>query len=118
MGSRAKLNMTSFLLVALFSTDSIFITYDLYLDLRFVLILNYKHVRTAGLSVKSARNIFFFVSIKLHLDSYSNFLHGNQCFFVNVLLRTKKRLIEGNAKCSNLKKLTYKKELCGKCLSV
>ena len=51
MGSRAKLNMPSFLLVAPFSTDSIFITYDLYLDLRFVLILNYKHVRTAGLSV-------------------------------------------------------------------
>jgi hypothetical protein len=51
MGSRAKLNMPSFLLVAPFSTDSIFITYDLYLDLRFVLILNYKHVRTAGFSV-------------------------------------------------------------------
>ncbi len=51
MGSRAKLNTSSFLLVAPFSTDSIFITCDLNLDMRFVLILNYKHVRTAGLTV-------------------------------------------------------------------
>jgi hypothetical protein len=51
MGSRAKLNSSSFLLGAPFSTDSIFITYDLNLDMRFVLILNYKHVKTAGLTV-------------------------------------------------------------------
>jgi hypothetical protein len=38
-----------FLFVAPFSTDSVFITCDLNLDMRFVLILNYKHVRTAGL---------------------------------------------------------------------
>jgi hypothetical protein len=38
-------------LVAPFSTDSIFITGDLNLDMRFVLNLNYKHVRTAGLTV-------------------------------------------------------------------
>ncbi len=51
MGSRAKLNTSSFLFVAPFSTDSIFITGDLNLDMRFVLIQNYKHVRTAGLTV-------------------------------------------------------------------
>jgi hypothetical protein len=43
--------MPSFLLVAPFSIDSSFITCDLNLDLRFVLILNYKHGRTAGLRV-------------------------------------------------------------------
>jgi hypothetical protein len=46
-----KLNMPFFILVAPFSTDFIFITCDLNLDMRFVLILNYKHVRTAGLRV-------------------------------------------------------------------
>ncbi len=51
MGSRAKLNSSSFLLGAPYSTDSVFVTCDLNLDLRFVLILNYKHVRTAGLTV-------------------------------------------------------------------
>ncbi len=40
-----------FLFVAPFSTDSVFITCDRNLDMRFVLILNYKHVRTAGLRV-------------------------------------------------------------------
>jgi hypothetical protein len=53
MGSRAKLNSSSFLLGAPFSTDSVFITWDLNLDMRFVPILNYKHVRTAGLTVQS-----------------------------------------------------------------
>ncbi len=43
--------MPSFLFVAPFSIDSTFITCDLNLDMRFVLILNYKHVRTAGLTV-------------------------------------------------------------------
>ncbi len=52
MRSRAKLNMPSFLFVAPFSIDSIFITCELNLDMRFVLILNYKHVRTAGLRVR------------------------------------------------------------------
>ena len=42
-----------FLFVAPFSTDSVFITCDLNLDMRFVLILNYKHVRTAGLTVQT-----------------------------------------------------------------
>ncbi len=51
MRSQAKLNTPSFLLVAPFSTDSIFIACDLNLDMRFVLILNYKRVRTAGLRV-------------------------------------------------------------------
>jgi hypothetical protein len=51
MGSRAKLNSSSFVLGAPFSTDSIFITYDLNLDMRFVLNLNYKHVRAAGFTV-------------------------------------------------------------------
>jgi hypothetical protein len=51
MRSRAKWNTSSVLLVAPFSSDSIFITCDLNLDMRFVLILKYKHVRTAGLTV-------------------------------------------------------------------
>ena len=45
-----------FLFVAPFSTDSIFITCDLNLDMRFVLILNYKHVRAAGLTVRTERS--------------------------------------------------------------
>jgi hypothetical protein len=45
--------MPSFLFVAPFSIDSTFITRDLNLDMRFVLILNYKHVRTAGLTVRT-----------------------------------------------------------------
>jgi CRISPR/Cas system-associated exonuclease Cas4 (RecB family) len=48
--------MPSFLFVAPFSIDSTFITCDLNLDLRFVLILNYKHVRTAGLTVQEEPN--------------------------------------------------------------
>ncbi len=43
--------MPSFLFVAPFSIDSTFITCDLNLDMRFVLNLNYKHVRTAGFTV-------------------------------------------------------------------
>jgi hypothetical protein len=46
--------MPSVLLVAPFSTDFIFKTCDSNLDMRFVLILNYKHVRTAGLTVQAA----------------------------------------------------------------
>ncbi len=56
MGSRAKLSASSLLLVAPFSIESIFITCDLNLDLRFVLILNYKHLRTAGLTVLSCKH--------------------------------------------------------------
>ncbi len=48
---QAKSNRPSFLFVAPFSTDSTFNNCDLNLDMRFVLILNYKHVRTAGLRV-------------------------------------------------------------------
>jgi hypothetical protein len=44
--------MASFLLIAPFSIDSTLITCDFNLDMRFVLILNYKHVRTAGLTVR------------------------------------------------------------------
>ncbi len=51
MRRRAELKMPSFLFVAPFSSDSTFITCDLNLDMRFVLILNYKHVRTAGFRV-------------------------------------------------------------------
>ncbi len=58
MGSRAKLNTSSFLLMAPFSTDSILITCDLNLDMRFVLILNNKHVRTAGLTVRISWRLF------------------------------------------------------------
>jgi hypothetical protein len=43
--------MPSILFVAPVSTDSIFKSFDSNLDMRFVLILNYKHVRTAGLTV-------------------------------------------------------------------
>ncbi len=46
-----KLNTSSVLLVAPFSLNSVFKTCDLNLDMRFVLILNYKHVSTAGLTV-------------------------------------------------------------------
>jgi len=52
----AKLNTPLFLLVAPVSTEYIFKTWDSNLDMRFVLILNYKHVRSAGLRVYS---IFF-----------------------------------------------------------
>jgi hypothetical protein len=52
MGGQEKLKTPSFLLVAPFSPDSIFLTCDLNLDMRFVLILNYKHVKTAGLTVQ------------------------------------------------------------------
>jgi len=52
MRRRAELKMPSFLFVAPFSSDSTFITCDHHLDMRFVLILNYKHVRTAGFRVQ------------------------------------------------------------------
>jgi hypothetical protein len=52
-----KVNMSTFLLAAPFSIDSTFITCDLNLDLRFVLILYYKHVRTAGLRVYDTKDI-------------------------------------------------------------
>jgi hypothetical protein len=51
MGETSEENTLSFQLVAPFSLDSIFNNCDSNLHTRFVLILNYKHVRTAGLTV-------------------------------------------------------------------
>jgi hypothetical protein len=56
----ARLHTTSFLLAAPFSLDSIFKACDPNLDMRFVLILNYKHVRTAGLTVRGREGTLYF----------------------------------------------------------
>ncbi len=68
MGSWAELNQPSFRLGAPFSTDSIFKTCDLNLDMRFVLILDYKHVRTAGLTVQCQSTV----------NTYSVWLGGGE----------------------------------------
>jgi hypothetical protein len=57
MWRRVRIKQAFILLVAPFSPDSIFLTCDRNLDLRFVLILNYKHVRTAGLRVQDQGGI-------------------------------------------------------------
>ncbi len=107
MGRRAKLNTPSFLLVAPLSTDSIFKSCDSNLDLRFVLILNYKHGRTAGLRVreiqygaiaKSYRRKGFLIyeEMREYLTIYEEAVNDILIWFCN---------------CSNLNFLIYEENL-------
>ena len=73
------------MLVVPFSLDSIFKSCDFNLDMRFVLILNYKHVRTAGLTVhndwpKESIRIKAIVIIKNYCLFYSPFYDGSALY--------------------------------------